>query len=59
MAKKTEYYKVITQIEKIKMTPDGDEFVEWVGNKKVLYTTDKLVLAKASQIHAKRCQVNY
>ena len=30
MAKKTEYYRVITQIEKIKLTEDGDELVEWV-----------------------------
>ena len=59
MAKKKQYYKVITQIETITMTKGGDEFVECVSNRKVLYTTDKLVLAKASQIHAKRCQVNY
>lgn len=59
MAKKTEYYRVITQIEKIKLTEDGDEFVEWVDGREVLYITDKLSLAKASQYHAQRCQINY
>ncbi len=58
MAKQKQYYKVITEIETITMTEDGDEFVECVSNRKVLYTTDKLVLAKASQIHANRCQIN-